>query len=129
MSIRLANNRLNSVVLPTHFDILTLTNNANYRYKLLLNATLGNTTWQTHETTNVEYDLAANNVITDGTTLNSGYVTQGTKPDNTTIGSLDDFNIQLGRTLTGNSDVLTIAAESDGTNAKLCATMQWFDLT
>lgn len=129
VSIRLANTRLDSVVLPVAFDIVTTTNNANYQYKIIKNPTLGNTNWTVHYTNNVEYDINANNQITDGEDLNMGYITQGVKPTSTILGSLEDFNIQLGRTLSGNSDIITIAATSDSAGADVGAVLEWFDIT
>jgi hypothetical protein len=131
VSIRLPSTRLDAIILPESVDLITGTNNAIYQWKIIRNATLANTNWQTHYRNNVEYDISANNVITDGNDLNSGFITQGTGTGSYTanFGSLEDFNIQLGRTIAGVSDTITIAAQSTTAGADIGAILRWFDLT
>lgn len=128
VSLRLSPNTLDAVILPTSFDILTATNNVNYRYKIVKNATLGNTDWQNHYTNTAQFDIGANNVITDGEDLNLGYLAQGSFNNIDTLGSLEDLNLQLGRTLGGVSDTITIAVEGDKA-ASVGAIIRWNDLT
>ena len=127
-SIRLANTRLDAIVVPTFIQMLGVTNNANYKYRLLLNATLGNTSWQLSQGGTVEYDLSANNIITDGTILNQGYFSTDTKGGQITIGGRDDFNLQLGRTVSGNSDILTLAVTTDTAGADVGGIISWNEL-
>ena len=70
-------------------------------------------------------------IKTDGNDLNSGFITQGTGTGSYTanFGSLEDFNIQLGRTIAGVSDTITIAAQSTTAGADIGAILKWFDLT
>ena len=67
-------------------------------------------------TSALQYDLSATS-LSGGTDLNSGYVVTGTKGGSFNFGSLEDFNFQLGRTINGVSDILTIAVLTDTAGA------------
>lgn len=131
-SIRLTNSRLDAIVVPTSIQMIGVTNNANYKYRLILNPTLENTSWQLSQNETVEYDLSANNVLTGGngggTILNEGYFATDTKGGQITIGTKHDFNLQLGRTISGNSDVITIAVATDTPGADVGAIISWNEL-
>lgn len=128
VSLRLSPNTPDAVILPISFDILTATNNVLYRYKIVKNATLGNTSWQSHYTNTSQFDIASNNVITDGEDMLLGYLTQGSTSTVQDLGSLENLNLQLGRTISGNSDIITIAMEGDKV-ASVGAIIRWNDLT
>lgn len=128
LSIRLKPDRLDSIVLPDVVDILGVTNNASYKYQLRLNASVPGNNWANVSVTSpVQYDFSATS-MTGGTILNSGYVVTGTKGGTINFGSLDDFNIQLGRTIDGVSDILTVGVLTDSAGADVGAIMGWNEI-
>ena len=126
VSIRLASSRLDSIILPRQVDILSPTVNY-YRWVLLLNPTLTGATWAgTSATGSVQYDLAASaNAVTGGTQLASGYISSR---ELSTLGT-DFFSFQLGRTLAGVSDVVTLALAATSSNADVLAQIGWQEIT
>lgn len=128
ISIRLKPDRLDSIVIPDNIDLIGITNNASYLYELRLNASIPGNNWANVSVTgSVQYDREATSV-TGGTVLNSGYLQTGTKGGQITFGSIDDFNIQLGRTIDGVSDTLTLAVLTDTAGADVGGVMGWNEL-
>lgn len=128
MSIRLKPDRLDSIVLPDFVDILGVTNNASYKYQLRLNASIPGNNWANVSVTSpVQYDFSATS-MTGGTILNSGYIVTGTKGGALSFGSLEDFNFQLGRTIDGVSDTLTVGVLTDTNGADVGAIMGWNEI-
>ena len=66
--------------------------------------------------------------MSGGTTLNSGYVVTGTKGGAFNFGSLEDFSLQLGRTIDGVSDTLTIGILTDTAGADVGAIIGWNEI-
>lgn len=126
VSIRLASSRLDSIILPRQVDILSPTVNY-YRWVLLLNPTLTGATWSgVSSTGSVEYDTGARvNAVTGGTELASGYISSR----ELSILGADFFSFQLGRTLSGVSDVVTIALTATSNNADVLAQIGWQEVT
>jgi hypothetical protein len=50
-----------------------------------------------------------------------------TKTDNT-LGGIDNFNFQLGRSIQGTSDIVTLAVASSGNTGKCIANLSWMEL-
>ena len=125
VSIRLAPGRLDSIVVPSQLDFLSTSVNY-YQFKLLLNPTLTGATWTgTSETGSVQYDTGAT-AVSGGTQVQSGYVSAR---DQVELSALSFFQFQLGRTIAGVSDVLTLVVASTGPNADLLAQLGWQELT
>ena len=125
VSIRLAPGRTDAIVLPTQVDFLSTSVNY-YQYKLLLNATLTGATWTgTSQTGSVQIDTGAT-AVTGGTQIQSGYISARTQVE---LSALSFFQYQLGRTISGTSDVLTLVAASTSPNADLLAQLGWQELT
>ena len=126
VSIRLNSNRLDSIVLPRQVDILSPTVNY-YRWSILLNPTLTGATWTGSSSSgSVDYDTGARvNAVTGGTELAAGYISSR---ELSTLGS-DFFTIQLGRTLAGVSDVITLALSATNNNADVLAQIGWQEVT
>lgn len=125
VSIRLAPGRLDSIVLPSQADFLSTSVNY-YQYKLLLNATLTGATWTgTSQTGSVQYDTGAT-AVTGGTQVQSGFVSAR---DQVELSALSFFQFQLGRTLAGTSDVLTLVLATTSPNADILAQLGWQELT
>ena len=124
VSIRLASTRLDAIVLPRQVDVLSPTVNY-YRWKLVLNPTLTGATFAGTSTSGtVEYDTAAT-AISGGTELQAGYVSSRELSE---LGA-DAFAFQLGRTLAGVSDIVTLAMAATSNNADVLAQIGWQEIT
>jgi len=124
VSIRLASARLDAIVAPTQVDVLSPTVNY-YRWSLVKNATLTGATWTgTSATGSVQYDTGATS-YSGGSELASGYVSSR---ELTTLTSTY-FQNQLGRTLAGASDTVTLALAATSNNADVLAQLGWQELT
>jgi hypothetical protein len=126
VSIRLKQNRLDSVVLPIQLDFLGHTSD-NFLWKLLLNPTLNSTAGFTDHSTNssLEIDTSATSMSDLGTTLQAGLVYQKTS---TILSTITNFNFQVGRTIQGTSDIMTIAVVASANNAKCVTGIGWMEL-
>jgi hypothetical protein len=124
VSIRLASTRLDAIVLPRQVDVLSPTVNY-YRWKLVLNPTLTNANWAGTSTSGtVEYDTAAT-AMSGGIELQAGYVSSRELSE---LGA-DAFAFQLGRTLAGVSDIVTLAMAATSNNADVLAQIGWQEIT
>ena len=124
VSIRLASTRLDAIVLPRQVDVLSPTVNY-YRWKLVSNPTLTGADWAGISATGtVEYDTAAT-AISGGTELQAGYVSSR---ELSVLGA-DEFAFQLGRTLAGVSDIVTLALAATSNNADVLAQLGWQEIT
>lgn len=124
VSIRLDSTRLDAIVLPRQVDVLSPTVNY-YRWKLVLNPTLTGADWAgTSSSGTVEYDTAAT-AISGGTELQAGYVSSRELSE---LGA-DAFAFQLGRTLAGVSDIVTLAMTATSNNADVLAQIGWQEIT
>jgi hypothetical protein len=125
VSIRLASTRLDSIVLPRQIDVLSPSVNY-YRWVLLQNPTLTGATWAgTSPTGTVQYDLDATS-LSGGIEIQSGYASAR---ELSILSSVDYFQFQLGRTLAGVSDIVTLAIASTANNADVLAELGWQELT
>jgi hypothetical protein len=124
VSIRLDSTRLDAIVLPRQVDVLSPTVNY-YRWKLMLNPTLTGADWAGHSSSGtVEYDIAAT-AISGGIELQAGYVSSRELSE---LGA-DAFAFQLGRTLAGVSDIVTLAMAATSNNADVLAQIGWQEIT
>jgi hypothetical protein len=124
VSIRLDSTRLDAIVLPRQVDVLSPTVNY-YRWKLVLNPVLTNADWAGTSTSGtVEYDTAAT-ALSGGTELQAGYVSSRELSE---LGA-DAFAFQLGRTLAGVSDIVTLAMAATSNNADVLAQIGWQEIT
>jgi len=128
MAIRLNSTRLDSVIVPSNVSaaVEQTTNNKLdiVQYQILLNPTISGGTWATHANNNVQYNTTISS-FTGGTEIAGGYLTSSSSLD---LGSITDFNFQLGRTIAGTSDVLLIAAIPTNDAAKLFLDLAWFEI-
>jgi hypothetical protein len=58
----------------------------------------------------------------------TGYITTGQKGGSLDFGSIEEFEIQLGRTISGNSDVITLYTACETAGADVGVTMEWYEL-
>ena len=126
ISIRLASGRLDSIVLPASVSSI-VTSNQNILYRLISNGTLSSgTSWVTHSNGNVQIDTSSTYLASgSGNDIVGGYIaTQG----QIEVAGLNDFEFQLGRTLGGVSDTLTLAMAGTSPNTKVLADLGWYEV-
>ena len=124
VSIRLKSSQLDAIILPAELDILGLSN-APVRYDLLLNATLTGASFADHPQSQVQVDTTAT-ALSGGTILQQGFITNSSQIN---VGGTENFNFQLGRTISGTSDVITLAATGFSNNTKAVSSLSWFQIT
>ena len=126
VSIRLASGRLDSVVFPSGFDAI-VTSNQNVMYRLVVNGTLASgTNWITHTNGNVQYDTSSTFLASgSGNDIVGGYIVNAGNVNNAAINL---FEYQLGRTIGGVSDTITLAIAPTSPNTKVLADLGWYEI-
>lgn len=130
LSIRLNASRLGAVVLPNRVAALPTTNQ-NYEVVLVKNATLTGASYVTGSYTNVDYDVTAT-AMTGGTIVQSDYVTSSAQGRSTLAAPTGyNFDLQLGSSIAGTSDVYTIGIRtvSGATTGDAFGYLSFYDLT
>lgn len=132
VSIRLASTALGAIILPNKVLVLPTTNQ-NYEVAFIKNATLTSASWAAMSSnTNVEMDVNAT-ALTGGTIVQSDYTTAsgsgGTIPLIAPTGY--NWDLQLGCTIGGTSDILTVAIRtvSGATTGDAVGMLSFYDLT
>ena len=134
VSIRLASGRTGAVVIPNRVQFLPLTSQ-NYEVVLLKNPTLTGATWAATvpSDSNVEFDVAATAISAVGTIAQTDYVTSSGSAgvSQTSLPNDYNFDLQLGATIAGVSDIYTLAVRTvDGaTKGSGVGSISFFDLT
>lgn len=134
VSIRLAAGRTGAVVLPNRVQFLPTTSQ-NYEVALLKNPTLTGATWAATvpSDSNVEYDVAATAISSVGTVVQTDYVTATGSGGVGQTGSSVSYNwdLQLGASLAGVSDIITLAVRtvSGATTGDGLGSISFYDLT
>jgi hypothetical protein len=134
VSIRMASGRTGSVVLPNRTQFLPLTNQ-NYEVVLLKNPTLTGATWAATvpSDSNVEFDVAATAISSVGTIAQTDYVTSSGSGGTSVTAAPTGYNwdLQLGATVAGVSDIYTLAVRTvDGaTKGSGVGSLSFYDLT
>ena len=130
MSIRLASGRSGAVVLVNQAQALP-TVIQNYEVVLLKNATLTGPSWATSISTNVDYDQTAT-ALTGGIVVSQDYVTSTSQGRSAArIDTGYNWDLQLGSTIAGVSDIYTLAIRTlDATpTGDAWGAISFFDLT
>jgi len=130
ITIRLASDKLDSVVLLKLFDVLPIASAATtFEVQLIKNTTLTNDSYDTTTFSNIDFDLAAT-ALSGGTILQSFYVSSSTQSrNNLNIEEEYNFGFQLGRTIAGVSDKFTVAARTLSGTQSAISTLEFYDLT
>jgi len=123
ITLRLNSSRLDSVVVPQAIEAV-VTSNANIRWSLIKNATLSGASYSTHSNGNVDFDITATG-LSGGTTVAAGYLE---KRGQINFSGPTDFTYQLGRTASGVSDTLTVAAEPTTNNTDVLFAVKWVEM-
>jgi len=109
VSIRLASTALGAVVIPSSYNFLPTTAD-NYEIALIKNATLTGPSWTAVPSdANVEYDITAT-AMTGGTVASSSFTTGKSGPSPLSLDGAYNWDLQLGASLAGVSDIYTLAA-------------------
>jgi len=127
-TIRIRSGRPYAVVVPSGIDVLNISNN-DFEFGLFLNATPSSPFSYTSYSDDVEYDLTTVSLSSLGTQIACGYLGGKTAPS--VFGGADFVNwaYQLGQSIAGVSDVLTLAVRSGSNNGKCAVQLKWIDLT
>ena len=127
-TIRLKSSRPYAVVIPIDVAASAISN-SDFEVKLIRNATPSTAFSYTSYSDNVEYDLTGTKTITGGTIIGQAYLSG--KGANSLRFAQDGFNFdyQLGQTIAGVSDTITLCAKGASNGDDICGTLKWVDLT
>lgn len=129
VSIRLASDRLGAVVIPSRVIGLGVSNDF-FALALIKNATLTGASYDTTTFPSVDFDVAATSML-GGTIVSEEYMV-GSPNRATAVDAQPGYNfdLQLGVSLAGASDVYTVAVKLvTGTNGSAIASLGFWDLT
>jgi hypothetical protein len=126
-TIRIKSGRPYAVIVPAGMDVLNISNN-DFEWGLFINATLASSFSYTSFSDNVEYDLQTTAFSTAGTRIAGGYMGGKTAPF-TLGGDFIAFSNQLGQTISGTSDTLTLGVRTGSANGDVSGLIKWYDLT
>jgi hypothetical protein len=126
-TIRIKSGRPYAVIVPAGIDVLNISNN-DFEWGLFINATLASSFSYTSFSDNVEYDLQTTAFSTAGTRIAGGYMGGKTAPF-TLGGDFIAFSNQLGQTISGTSDTLTLGVRTGSANGDVSGLIKWYDLT
>lgn len=111
VSIRLASDSLGAVVLPQAIQVYP-TASQDYEVALFKNATLTSASWDTTTFNHVDYDVSAT-AVSGGTMVLQNFVGSTTLGRTVSITPAGyNWDLQLGSSLTGTSDVFTLAVRT-----------------
>ena len=130
VSIRLASDSLGAVVLPQAIQVFPTTTQ-NYEAVLLKNPTLTGASWDTTTFNHVDYDVTAT-AVSGGTIVLHSYVSSSAQGRASSIAPTGyNFDLQLGASLAGVSDVFTLAIRviSGATTGDAVGAIDFLDLT
>ena len=127
-AIRIKSSRPYAVIVPTGYDVSALTND-DYECGLFYGVTLASGSYSyTSFDDNIEYDLTTRALSATGTRIAGNYLSGKAAPTITLAGDIPFAN-QLGQTIGGTSDILTLAARGKSNNNNIAGLIKWFDLT
>ena len=126
-TIRIKTSRPYAVIIPAGADVLNVSNN-DFEWGLFYNATPSTAFSYTSFDDNVEYDLTTRDLTSTGTRVAGGYMGGKTAPSTIGDGSFA-FSYQLGQTISGTSDTLTLAVRTGTANGDVSGLLKWYDLT
>lgn len=128
VSMRLASDRLDAVVIPDGYSVLPTTS-GDYEVALIKNATLTGASYDTTTFPNVDFDITAT-AMSGGTIVESRFISQTNQSAAPLQGGGEyNFDLQLGRTIAGVSDVYTIAVRALAGSQTAIGSMSFWDLT
>ena len=126
-TIRIKSGRPYAVIVPSGVDVLNISN-GDFEWGLFVNATLTSAFSYSSFSDNVEYDRQTTAFATEGTRIAGGYLGGKTAPF-TLGGDFIAFANQLGQTIAGVSDTLTLGVRPGTANGDVSGLLKWYDLT
>ena len=128
ISIRLRSDRLNTLVIPAQADLIPL-GNATLQYQLVYDGTLTGGTWTDVGGTSVcQYNTGAT-AISGGNVIDFGFVgSSNQSKSSVAVNGAENFNIQIGRTLSGTSKVLSLCAVAFSGSTTVGAGIGWYEV-
>ena len=130
VSLRLASGRTGAIVIPDGYSVLPSASSATtFEVVLVKNPTLTGASWAATDSSNVEQDLAATS-FTGGTIVQQQFVLSSTLASGLVAGGADyNWDLQLGATISGTSDIYTLAVRTlSGTHSAI-GSLSFWDLT
>jgi hypothetical protein len=130
ISIRLKSDRLDSIVIPNFVELFGLSNNASYRYKIVVGGTLTGASWSSAATnSSVEWDIAAT-AISGGDDCKIGFLNVSAGAGGSTIGFQDGlFKFQLERnSFTGTPTIFSLVATGSSNGNDAVGSMDWEEI-
>ncbi len=123
--LRMKSTALDSIVVPTAFDVFGL-QLAAFSYQIILNPTLTDADWTSADTdSTVEYDISAT-ALSGGKVVTQGVFVGSNKGGSAQVTSNEiDFSQQLGRTIAGVSDIWCLAAIATTNNDDAVGIVNW----
>jgi len=123
--LRMKSTALDSIVIPTAFDVYGL-QQAAFVYRIILNPTLTNADWTSAGTNStVEYDISAT-ALSGGSVIAQGIFVGSNKGGSAQVSNNEvDFSQQLGRTIAGVSDIWCLAAIATTNNDDAVGVVNW----
>ena len=130
VSLRLASGRTGAVVVPDGYSVLpTATSATTFEIVLVKNPTLTGASWVASDSSNVQQDLSATS-YTGGTIVQQQYVLSSTLANGIATGSSDyNWDLQLGATISGTSDIYTLAVRTLSGTHNAIGSLSFWDLT
>ena len=137
VSIRMKSDRLDSIVIPANISAAIIPQNANQprlvRWDLISNANLIGAGWTAHsENSAVEYAYpttpAAGITVSGGTSIRSGYFDSNATLELGGSNGAREFAYQLGHTIGGTSDTVTLAVAPYDAGVNYLGELGWFEL-
>src|SRR6056300_955913 len=127
-TIRIKTGRPYAVIIPIDISASAISN-SDFEVKLIKNATPSTAFSYTSYSDNIEYDLTGTTTITGGTVIGQAYLSG--KGANSLRFAQEGFNFeyQIGQTISGTSDTITLAAKGASNGDDICGTIKWVDLT
>jgi len=128
-TIRIKSGRPYAVIVPSGFEAAAVSN-SDFELQLILNATPSSSFSYTSYDDNVEYDLDGTKTITGGTLIGKSYLSgKGTSLVTAAQSGNFAFAYQIGQTIAGTSDTLTLCAKGASANDDVVGTLKWYDLS
>ena len=127
-TIKIKSGRPYAVIVPQGFKAAAV-DNSDFEVQLRLNATPSSAFSYTSYSDNVEYDLTGATTITGGTIISKTYLSGKGVSSASVNGDGFNFDYQLGQTIAGASDTLTLCAKGAANNDNVIGTLKWYDLT
>ena len=126
-TIKIKSGRPYAVIVPAGIDVLNISN-GDFEWGLFFNATPSSAFSYTSFSDNVEYDLTTVDLTSTGTRVAGGYLGGKTAPF-ALGGDFIAFSNQLGQTISGTSDTLTLGVRPGAANGDVSGLIKWYDLT